>query len=185
MCLDFSNLELVFKEVKKIPRTRSRPNVSGVDKDYCDKSGINYNGNVKNKKGKRRVSIGHLTQSITFGKSKVMFEKNGVLKDSRWNDKFPIIYNALRDWIDVACPNLIYNSICLNHNLKCEPHVDGKNVGISLIVGFGDYEGGEIIVDGVKFDIFHKPLVFNGSQLIHSTADFSGNRWTAVFFLKV
>jgi hypothetical protein len=56
---------------------------------------------------------------------------------------------------------------------------------MSYIVGFGDYQGGDLILDisGVKtnFNIKYKPLLFNGSEILHSTQEFTGNRYTLVY----
>jgi len=49
-------------------------------------------------------------------------------------------------------------------------------------VGFGNYPGGNLNVDGESIDIKYKPYTFNGKEKVHFTEDFIGSRWTAVFF---
>ena len=74
--------------------------------------------------------------------------------------------------------------------MRAARHVDGKNVGISYIVGLGDYTGGELIVYGsrkepikpVKHNLKKNFYSFNGSQYLHEVAPFKGERYTIVFF---
>ena len=66
-------------------------------------------------------------------------------------------------------------------------HIDNNNIGESIIIGLGDYEGGELIVfdkdDKPRYiDIKNRFYKFNGSQYYHATNDFTGNRVTMVFF---
>jgi hypothetical protein len=51
-----------------------------------------------------------------------------------------------------------------------------------MIVGLGDYTGGELFVEGEKFDISHTPLEFDGFRLRHWTAPFDGERFSLVWF---
>jgi len=78
-----------------------------------------------------------------------------------------------------------FTSIQVNDSLKCARHRDLHNVGESYIVGFGDYQGGALVLhtpEGEKeFNIRHRPLLFDGSKIEHETRDFTGRRWTMVF----
>jgi len=69
----------------------------------------------------------------------------------------------------------------VNRNFRCLPHKDRGNIGFSVIVGFGDYKGGELIVGGQTHDIQHKPLLFDGT-LIHETKPFTGTRYSVVMY---
>ena len=75
-----------------------------------------------------------------------------------------------------------FNSIQINKNFKCPPHIDNKNCGESLILALGDYQGGDLIVAGNNVDIRYKPYIFNGSLIEHSTDDFEGDRYSVVLF---
>ena len=82
-----------------------------------------------------------------------------------------------------------FTTIQFNKNYKCNKHIDGKNMGISHIIGLGDYEGGELLIyyDGpdkepTKVDIKGRFYSFNGSEYYHETASFTGQRHTLVFF---
>lgn len=73
----------------------------------------------------------------------------------------------------------------VNCNAAFTPHVDsGKGSGqsLSLIVGLGDYVGGELSVEGNDFDIRYRPLEFDGWKLRHWTQRFQGERFSLVWF---
>jgi tRNA U38,U39,U40 pseudouridine synthase TruA len=73
----------------------------------------------------------------------------------------------------------------VNANALFEPHVDsGRGAGqsLSLIVGLGDYTGGELFVEGLPSDIRFKPLGFDGWALRHWTNYYQGERFSLVWF---
>jgi len=53
---------------------------------------------------------------------------------------------------------------------------------LSLIVGLGDYEGGELCVEGSVHKVRYQPLEFNGWKERHWTLPFQGERFSLVFF---
>lgn len=70
-------------------------------------------------------------------------------------------------------------------NARFTPHVDsGRGAGqkVSMIVGLGDYAGGEIMVEGKPYDIRYNALQFDGWNQLHWTASFVGERYSLVFF---
>lgn len=77
--------------------------------------------------------------------------------------------------------NFTYSSIQINGpSCQSRDHEDKNNLGLSLIVGLGRYEGGalEILIGDkwVSFDIQGKYLLFDGS-ITHRTSDFEGDRF--------
>jgi hypothetical protein len=73
----------------------------------------------------------------------------------------------------------------INGKAQFLPHVDsghGAGQAISLIVGLGDYRGGELGVEGSLHDIRYKPLEFDGWKLRHWTRPFKGERFSLVWF---
>jgi len=52
----------------------------------------------------------------------------------------------------------------INKNFKCPPHKDKNNIGDSIILGLGDYNGGDLVVEGEGHCLLYSPFVFNGSQ---------------------
>eukprot|EP00978_Attheya_sp_CCMP212_P031040 scaffold116001_cov53-Attheya_sp.AAC.2 len=73
----------------------------------------------------------------------------------------------------------------VNRNAEFTPHVDsGRGAGqtLSLIVGLGDYEGGDLMVEGEPVNIQYSPLEFDGWKLRHWTRPFVGERLSLVWF---
>lgn len=176
---------------KKIKRTRKRPNVSGMDLDYIKNINGEINGNTvilpgKTVTGKPKVAnyIGNLCESITFGMTKPYFTKNPKLQPRQANGLYPDLYKNLKLLAESEFPDFKYNTITLNHNLKCKPHKDSRNVGNSTIIGFGKYTGGELVIEGKKHNIQYKSLVFNGAENEHWVNDFDGDRWTAIYYYR-
>lgn len=173
----------------KIRNTRKRSNASGFDYEYIKKIKGIVNGRSVimpglTKTGKKRIAsyCGHLCQSITFGRVIPRFKKNAICQDRIANALYPNLYLNLKSIASTMFPEFEYNTITLNHNFKCEPHKDGRNVGDSIIIGFGDYKDGELNIENVKHNIKYKPLRFNGAISEHWVEDFDGERWTAIYF---
>mmetsp|Transcript_24736 Transcript_24736/g.71418 ORF Transcript_24736/g.71418 Transcript_24736/m.71418 type:complete len:771 (-) Transcript_24736:236-2548(-) len=73
----------------------------------------------------------------------------------------------------------------VNCRASFTPHVDsGRGAGqtLSLIVGIGDYVGGELLVEGRPHDVCYAPLEFDGWRERHWTAPFEGERFSLVWF---
>lgn len=69
----------------------------------------------------------------------------------------------------------------VNKNFKCPPHTDNKNHGESLILGLGDYIGGELhIEDRGNRNIRYNPIFFNGAEKEHYVNSFYGTRYSVV-----
>ena len=107
---------------------------------------------------------------------------SGISSDSL---KHPEIYNELvRLGQSVVCPGYDFNAIHLNHNLTCPPHKDDKNVGKSILVSIGDYTGSNLVVNGISYKTYCRPIRFNGNALLHSnTPDLIGNKYSIVYYV--
>jgi hypothetical protein len=75
-----------------------------------------------------------------------------------------------------------WDAVQVNDNYASNPHKDKGNRGLSYIVGFGDYTGGELSVVDTEYDIRHRGHHFNGSELLHWTQPWAGQRYSLVFF---
>lgn len=79
-----------------------------------------------------------------------------------------------------------WTSITVNQNYQCQPHRDKGNQGVSFLVSFGDFTGGELeLHEGTSLglhDIRHKPMKMDFSKVLHSVKPFSGNRYSLVFY---
>lgn len=119
-------------------------------------------------------------RAITFGLTRGRF--NGITGLSYFSKKYPHIYEEIIRIGKIICP-FEFNSIHLNNNVVCPPHVDSKNVGKSLLISFGYYEGCKIVIDKIVYDAKHTPIIFNGSELEHyNTDDLVGNKYSLVYF---
>lgn len=81
-----------------------------------------------------------------------------------------------------------FTSVQINDSYKCAAHKDKHNAGDSYIVGFGPYTGGELVLkmpEDREYNIRHRPILFNGSEIEHYTKDWVGRRWTIVFHTLV
>ena len=174
-----NELEELFNIVMtyKIKSNTHRPNVSGLKeiRQYGKYIGT-----------KHWTHVGNPIKSQNFGLVR-KFKCGKDLLPSNNNIKYPNIYEALQKIIKILDPNFIYTTITINKNVKALPHRDKNNSGISLIIGFGDYEGGGLYVEEeagyILHDIKHKLLYFNGVHQTHYTEDFTGgDRWTAIFY---
>ena len=110
-----------------------------------------------------------------FGRS-----KEGL---SRMTKKYPNQWESIKEWAYENVPHDVeWNCIQVNKNLVCPVHKDKNNVGNSFIVSFGDYEGCNLVVEGVEHDI-RKGLVFDGyTQEHYNTPLISGTKYSLVFF---
>ena len=77
------------------------------------------------------------------------------------------------------------STIAINRNAQFRPHVDsgaGAGQSTSLIVGLGDYVGGDLVVEGEQKNIRYKAIEFNGWTQRHWTMPFKGERFSLVWF---
>ena len=73
----------------------------------------------------------------------------------------------------------------VNFNARFTPHVDsgiGLGQSLSMIVGIGDYSGGELFVEGISYSVRYTPLEFDGWKQRHWTGPFTGERFSLVWF---
>ncbi len=124
-------------------------------------------------------------QGFTLGMTKKL-NVHDKLVSSKYNKRFPELWLACQRLIETAVPNFKYNCIQVNKDQQTAAHVDAFNKGPSIIVGFGDYEGGGLIVRyrdaSIQGDIHNSMLAFDG-RVLHETEPFKGSpRYSLVFF---
>lgn len=119
----------------------------------------------------------------------------------------PWLVRLLSNFARKSNPDFEFTSIQVNKNYASRPHVDKNNLGESLIIGLGDYTGGDVWVHdegavafelqediscmyhyeagatyhGSWMDIRGKWTHFNGNRL-HFTQPFQGERFSLVYF---
>lgn len=119
-------------------------------------------------------------RSQCFG---IVRQRNGTYTGSRMNFERPELYQALISLgHKILPPDFSYTSIQLNANYQTSAHYDKGNCGESAIIGFGDYTGGELVIEGNTIDIKHRLVFFDGSKYLHETKGFEGTRYSVVFF---
>ena len=113
----------------------------------------------------------------------------GQCSQPKGNELFPELMKAAFELEIALCPNRNPSStIAVNRNAQFRPHTDsGAGVGqsTSLIVGLGDYVGGELMVEGEQNNIRYNPVEFNGWKQRHWTLPFLGERFSLVWFTPV
>ena len=112
--------------------------------------------------GRQRENvIGTIGRTCNFGL--VRSRRFGYI-NSRHTTKWADLHNAIFKFGNHVCPiGMDVTSVTLNHNVKAKKHIDGFNVGDSVIVGIGTYEGGKLRVyendNFTAFDICDRPLM--------------------------
>jgi tRNA U38,U39,U40 pseudouridine synthase TruA len=116
-------------------------------------------------------SIGHMPDSNSQPKA---------------NELFPELVKAAFQLERDLCPDREPSStIAVNRNAQFRPHIDsgaGAGQSTSLIVGLGDYTGGQLVVEGKRIDIRYRHQEFNGWKERHWTMPFEGERFSLVWF---
>lgn len=135
--------------------------------------------------------------SITYGytnlgyisktKSRVPVEGYKNTYETKSRTDYPELKEIFQELIDLYCPEpFVFDQCQINRNWWSPPHKDAGNVGKSWIIGFGDYEGGETVVEypegDEEYDIKHNFTTFNGSLYTHWTKPFEGKRYSLVFY---
>lgn len=131
-------------------------------------------------KTKRKMVSDSNARTVTMGQVNQPFHKfKGY---SKFTDQQPELWEAIKEMAEYLDPKHRYTSVTINHNVLCKPHKDNRNDGTTLIIGLGDYTGGELHVDGEDIDINHKPYYFNGYLHEHYNKPFTGDRWSLMFY---
>lgn len=112
-------------------------------------------------------------------------DRRGNFNLSSYTKKHMELYKTLKKIGKEISPN-VFTGIQLNKNYVAKKHIDKNNIGESVIIGFGDYEGGLLCVNYegsiLKFDI-RRPVLFNGSEYEHWVEPITkGTRYSTVFF---
>ena len=169
-------------------------NLSDTDKDilkniYEELEKINIPTTYQSKEPKKGFQTQRTGNWKVKGARSCIFGKvlhYGKVKDSRLTIKYPHILPILTSFINNHLPDFKFTKVYVNKNTICDKHIDSGNMGESLIIGLGEYIGGEttLFLDGdVKsFDISKKSLIFDGSKVPHRSEPFKGTRYSLVYF---
>ena len=93
-----------------------------------------------------------------------------------------LFYLLIEYGLKILPRDFIFTSITVNYNLKCLPHKDNGNFGFSCITALGEFQNGNLFIEGKKYDIKNNVLMFDGSKCLHQTENFSGDRYTIIYY---
>jgi hypothetical protein len=86
-----------------------------------------------------------------------------------------------KTYVDIS-----FTSITVNQNYQSQPHRDKGNYGDSFLVAFGDYQGGSLVIHegdlSGEHNIRYRPIKTDFSKVLHSVKDFTGERYSLVFY---
>jgi len=119
-------------------------------------------------------------RSIAFGVVKKRTKENDYSRHCR--DR-PFLYSLILQFAKAHVPSsLVWNSIQCNQNYECKPHKDSGNKNDSLVIAFGNYTGGELVIEGLECDIRHTPIIDDFTTKTHYVLPFQGDRYSLVFY---
>ena len=105
---------------------------------------------------------------------------------TKLRNSHPEFADIFKEFIELYGDSFKFNQVVINKDFKITRHLDASNVGESIIIGLGDYEGGELCLerDGKiqTHSIKERFLKFNGSKIYHYVKDFTGIRYSLVFY---
>lgn len=128
----------------------------------------------------RGALLGNTGRTITLGYSRRRTKGYGITK---FTHKYQELFNLCVEYgLKILPKDFIFTTITINHNLKCLPHKDNGNFGLSCITALGEFENGSLFVEGKKYDIKNKVLMFDGSKCLHETENFIGERYTIIYY---
>jgi len=134
---------------------------------------------------KRPIPINRSRKTSGVGRSQVFGicrQRTGHYAGSRMNYERPDLFEEIiRIGNQILPTGFTYQAIQLNMNYETEAHTDKGNRGESAIIGFGDYEKGELVVNATEVDIKNKVILFDGSKWVHRTKPFTGTRFSLVY----
>jgi hypothetical protein len=128
---------------------------------------------------------------ICFGKVRYRFPKktlNYKLQgESRFTKMYPEIYDELKLVINQIYPDFTYTTIQVNHNGIMDYHTDKNNMGDTVIISFGEYTGGNLVLKNgdveTQYDMNCSSIRFNATTIPHKVNDdLVGNKYSLIYF---
>ena len=128
----------------------------------------------------RGTLLGHQGRTIHLGYGRRRRLGNGILSNTH---KYMKLYKlAIEYGLKNLPKDFIFTTITINYNLRCIPHKDGGNAGISCLTTLGNYEGGGLFIEGKLYPTHKKILMFDGSKCLHETEKFEGERYSIIYY---
>ena len=159
------------------PDVLQLPTFSDFDKLFAMVESIKLN-NIGFSSGSNRLGFPSHKNAV-WGIIKKRFTNKIEL--SAFSMRHPEIWEEIKRIGKLICP-FEFSSVQMNKNLVCPPHKDRKNKSKSVLISFGKYTGGYIVVEGVTYNAYHTPTIFDGCKLEHKNTEFEGTKYSLVFF---
>ena len=194
----------VLNQLRDIVSSKSWPATSGARSKVIKASGSSENKLTSKKGSVGSAFPGVSSGSFTIVNDELLGENSGIPiphANSLFPDLVKVVFELERriineneaplagaegmQRISPHTKRLPSTHCAVNRNAQFTPHVDsgrGQGQSVSMIVGLGDYVGGETLVEGIPYGIRYNPLEFNGWKQLHWTAPFLGERFSLVFF---
>ena len=125
----------------------------------------------------------------TLGLVRHWYTRNFSFSMNLKRKKYDELFEKAVKLCNSTLPDFRFTTIQINESYKMAKHVDSNNGGVSAIIGVGDYTGGELLIyyDGpdkppTPVDIKNKFFEFDGSKYYHEVAEFTGTRFTLVYY---
>lgn len=149
---------------------RQRELIALIEKEFQRRpNGIRGNNRPKKSTGTGR--------SVAYGFVRRRSYPPGV---SNENKKWPQLWSLLKQYGETI--GLSWDTVQVNIDCVCGKHRDVGNFGDSYLLSGGDYQGGELVIEGTEYDCKYAPIVFNGSEREHWNKPMTGRKWSIIFF---
>ena len=98
-------------------------------------------------------------------------------------EKALVVINSIFKWAAARMgAQLSWTSIQVNHGTVANWHVDKGNIGLSMMLVFGDFSGGDFeIGQSGQLPLRGQAILFDGQEQ-HRSLPFAGDRWSLVAF---
>jgi hypothetical protein len=136
-----------------------------------------YDRPIHNNNARKNCGVG---RSQTFG---IVRRRTSQADYSRHCRERPFLYKLLLRFGNTYVPkDMKWNSITVNMNFECKPHMDKGNLGDSWLVAFGDYTGGALMFNEEEIDVKYTPFRANFTKYEHWVQPFEGERYSLVYY---
>ena len=173
------------------PKSSEKPLMEEIDRLFAEITNFPTKDPYKDKTRKNVLQKeGQKIEAMVLGKVRAYDKKNLVNSSVSSSGKYQELESKLKDLMKIHNPNFRYTSIQVNKSVQTSWHFDKGNVGLSYLIGFGDFKGGGVVVKIRKdkelfVDNDHRWLYFDGHNLEHKSAPIkSGVRYAVIFFTK-